>query len=382
MKDRIPRYPGRVTLTPVSGQQNTYDMARADDPIEEGSKLNVANLLPADVCELLGIDPVESELKDALSVLAIGNGKYAYQIKVLTQGGNPVAGAHITGVTAVNGNDLYTDDSGTALGVSTSDSVSLTVTSECWDLVTASQSVQSTGRVTPVTITMGRASTPGKSFTSSTTGALSADVIFLDISACGAGGGGGDGENANAYGNEGGGGGGGHVVNKANVSYTGYKAISITVGSSARGSDGGDTVVIISGSSTITATGGKAGSTATNSSQGVGGSGNGNGGNANRAGVAATDGNMLYPSTQTAGGGGGGGTGDDDITDPLTGGTPKGGDGSLYSPNTSYRQAAKAGGTPGGGGGGGASSTSSEYRYGAAGGRGEAGILWHYEGEE
>ena len=44
MKDRIPLYPGRVTLTPVSGQSNTYDMERADSPTETGTPLNTANL--------------------------------------------------------------------------------------------------------------------------------------------------------------------------------------------------------------------------------------------------------------------------------------------------------------------------------------------------
>ena len=45
MKDRIPTYPGRVTLTPVSGQANTYDLVRADEPTEAGTALNKANLL-------------------------------------------------------------------------------------------------------------------------------------------------------------------------------------------------------------------------------------------------------------------------------------------------------------------------------------------------
>ena len=38
--DRIPTYPGRVKLTPVSGQTNTYDLVRADQPIEEGTPIN------------------------------------------------------------------------------------------------------------------------------------------------------------------------------------------------------------------------------------------------------------------------------------------------------------------------------------------------------
>ena len=40
--DRIPTYPGRVVLTPVSGATNTYDLTRADQPIEEGTPLNKA----------------------------------------------------------------------------------------------------------------------------------------------------------------------------------------------------------------------------------------------------------------------------------------------------------------------------------------------------
>lgn len=45
MKNRVPTYPGRVTLTPVSGATNTYDMVRADVPIEEGTPLNKETLL-------------------------------------------------------------------------------------------------------------------------------------------------------------------------------------------------------------------------------------------------------------------------------------------------------------------------------------------------
>lgn len=42
--DRVPTYPGRVVLTPVSGQDNTYDLVRADSPITEGTPLNKALL--------------------------------------------------------------------------------------------------------------------------------------------------------------------------------------------------------------------------------------------------------------------------------------------------------------------------------------------------
>lgn len=40
VKDRIPTFPGRVKLTPVSGMENTYDMVRADSPLEEGTPIN------------------------------------------------------------------------------------------------------------------------------------------------------------------------------------------------------------------------------------------------------------------------------------------------------------------------------------------------------
>lgn len=44
MQDRVPTYPGRVTMVPVPGQPNTYDMARADQPTQEGTPLNKATL--------------------------------------------------------------------------------------------------------------------------------------------------------------------------------------------------------------------------------------------------------------------------------------------------------------------------------------------------
>jgi hypothetical protein len=42
IKDRIPTYPGRVKMVPVEGQPNTYDMVRADEPIEPGTPINKA----------------------------------------------------------------------------------------------------------------------------------------------------------------------------------------------------------------------------------------------------------------------------------------------------------------------------------------------------
>lgn len=55
MLDRISLYPGRVTLTPVSGQANTYDMERADSPTQEGTPLNKASLLKDTTAALYGL---------------------------------------------------------------------------------------------------------------------------------------------------------------------------------------------------------------------------------------------------------------------------------------------------------------------------------------
>lgn len=44
VQDRVSTYPGRVKLTPVSGQTNVYDMTRADAPVQEGTPLNKALL--------------------------------------------------------------------------------------------------------------------------------------------------------------------------------------------------------------------------------------------------------------------------------------------------------------------------------------------------
>ena len=55
MQDRVPLYPGRVTLTPVSGQANTFDLVRADQPTQEGTPLNKASLLKDATAALFGL---------------------------------------------------------------------------------------------------------------------------------------------------------------------------------------------------------------------------------------------------------------------------------------------------------------------------------------
>ena len=69
MKDRIPTYPGRVKLTPVSGKENTYDMVRADEPTQEGTPLNKASLLKDATAALYG-KGADAVPDDILSILS------------------------------------------------------------------------------------------------------------------------------------------------------------------------------------------------------------------------------------------------------------------------------------------------------------------------
>lgn len=71
MQDRIPLYPGRVKMTPVAGQANTYDMVRADDPTQAGTPLNKATLLKDATAALFGLG-TGAVPDDILSLLSKG----------------------------------------------------------------------------------------------------------------------------------------------------------------------------------------------------------------------------------------------------------------------------------------------------------------------
>lgn len=73
MKDRVPLYPGRVKLVPVSGQENVYDMTRADQPTQQGDPLNKATLLKDATAALygLGTGAVPNDLFNILSASAL-----------------------------------------------------------------------------------------------------------------------------------------------------------------------------------------------------------------------------------------------------------------------------------------------------------------------
>ena len=68
MKNRVPTYPGRVQLTPVSG--DIYDLTRADEPVEVGTPLNKASLLNDTTAAKIFLSPDGTEtVSDALGEL-------------------------------------------------------------------------------------------------------------------------------------------------------------------------------------------------------------------------------------------------------------------------------------------------------------------------
>ena len=68
MRDRIPKYAGRVKLIPVSNQPNTYDMQRADEPLQEGTPLNRNTLLSDQTVEEFGLS-LDATPDDAMRFL-------------------------------------------------------------------------------------------------------------------------------------------------------------------------------------------------------------------------------------------------------------------------------------------------------------------------
>lgn len=92
MQNRIPTYPGRVTLTPVTGQTNTYDLVRADEPTEAGTPLNKATLLSDDAVTALtgaGLTLDEDTPSGAFEAIAgvIGNNANAPKMEIKTYDG-------------------------------------------------------------------------------------------------------------------------------------------------------------------------------------------------------------------------------------------------------------------------------------------------------
>lgn len=78
MKDRISLYPGRVRLTPVSGQTNVYDLERADEPLQEGTPLNKNSILKDATAALFGMteNALPDEVLAKIALILNGGAEY------------------------------------------------------------------------------------------------------------------------------------------------------------------------------------------------------------------------------------------------------------------------------------------------------------------
>lgn len=149
MKDRVSANPGRVKLTPEDGSPAFYaTMERADNPIEEGTPLNKSTLLSDAACDLLEI-PQTSTVNEAFLKLALGVGKYGYTVHFQWPDGTPMVGYQVSGLTAIDGSALTTDDTGTVFGISSATSVYVRLSqNEYFDIDTVGGTLTSTGMLT------------------------------------------------------------------------------------------------------------------------------------------------------------------------------------------------------------------------------------------
>lgn len=77
MKDRVSTYPGRVRMTPVSGQTNVYTMERADQPSQAGTPINKDTLLKDATAALFGLTS-SAVPDDVFAEIAANRAKVAY----------------------------------------------------------------------------------------------------------------------------------------------------------------------------------------------------------------------------------------------------------------------------------------------------------------
>ena len=97
MKDRVSLYPNRYKLTPVSGQADTYDLSRADEPLEAGTPITKNTMLTDNVAFHMGLgaDALPTEM------WALTNANFKAQRTVFNADGSITE-------TALNGNATRT----------------------------------------------------------------------------------------------------------------------------------------------------------------------------------------------------------------------------------------------------------------------------------
>ena len=293
MRDRTPA-PGkanRVKITQDDGTVIEGVLAYADDATQDGSAYTKGNVLPDDVCGVLGIDPVSSEPKDAWLGVIKALGYAILTIKAYKVDGTPFANEKVSGLTGVVESRTYTDENGAIWLIIEEGTYNLSLArvKSTYDASVADQqAVVVAGQQTDVVFQQVSTGATSVRISSSRSIKFSDNAENIDIFVVGGGGGGQGGSSwgttSTNYGGNGGGGGRTATVLNAQISrYTDYQ---ITIGAGGRGGNGysgsgsgtaddGTDGGITSFGNVVSASGGDAG---TSSGGGDGGSGGGGGG--------------------------------------------------------------------------------------------------------
>lgn len=245
MYDRIPS-PGkenRVSITQDNGQVITGVLAYADDATQEGSAYTKGNVLPDDVCSLLGIDPDTSEPKDAWLGVIAAMGYAILTIAVTQVDGTPLSGFVINGIPNVITEKLTTDSNGKVYLIIPEGEYSLTIpTAETIDSTYGTKAITAVAGQAQSVTWQATSNGTSRTFSSSQSGLkFSSAVDTVDVFCCGGGGGGGGSYYYNSASNSGGGGGGGGGYTKTSegVAFTPWSTFEVTVGGGGIGGAGG-----------------------------------------------------------------------------------------------------------------------------------------------
>lgn len=371
MRDRIPT-PGkenRIKITQDDGSVIEGTMEYADEAIQEGSLYTKGNVLPDDVCDLLGIDRDTSEPKDGWLGVIQALGYSVVTIQVTQYDNTPLAGFKIEGLTDVIDQKATTDENGKLFLIISEGDYSLSIpTAETLDSSYGTKSVTVVAGQSQHIDWKATSKGTSKSFTSSQSELkFSSAVGRVDVFCCGGGGGGGVGYGS-GDGRSGGGGGGGYTKTALDVRFTPFATFSVSIGSG--GSGGSGTSSGSPGGSTsclgVSAAGGRGGYAGWIGS----GEPNGNGGDGGSGG-----GGGSYETAARASGGSDGSDGEDGGR--TTGGKGQGSTTRVFGTGTLCS---------GGGGGGGINSNSTSgpdgsgyYGQGGTGGWAQTGV---YPGNE
>lgn len=366
MKDRVPT-PGkanRVKITMDDGTAVEGVLSYADDATQEGSAYTKGNVLPDDVCELLGLDSDLAEPKDAFNNIIVGLKKGVLRVIVKDFRGNPMPNIHVDGITGIPSTAAVTNSNGEILSFVDAGEYTLSIENKYIDVTTPSQAV-SIDVGESKTITLQQESTGTEATIESTQNVMFSDNVFsVDVFCCGGGGGGGGAFTPLNTKSGGGGGGGGYTATKLNATFQSDTQYSAVVGA---GGAGGPAVTVNGTSDQSGGRGGTSSFLGCSAYGGFGGFTPGNSSGSKAGGNGGSGGGGANFGASSAAGAGG--------SDGEDGGTGGNGAPGGSGQGTTTRAFGDPSGTlcaGGGGGGGGSNGTAGAYGSGTygRGGRG------------